>query len=227
MLDFLTKHYIVLSTGSIVLSSIIVMDFLFAYLSVFDYSLIWVIEYTDVAKFSLLSVAFVSAWGTFAAGWLQDLYNILKGPSKWWIAGLVLFGIIVFGIDPWQIYIDVKADNHHGTYDVSLLLSKILLVYILYLSLAHRPQWASRNFTTIINDISQIIIAFGAFGSTFGLYVKDVQTKEHTVITKNSTFEHTRIVMLLSHHSIFLRDGSALIIPSSDIQSISTDPDKR
>jgi len=43
------------------------MVFLFAYLSVFDWNLIWIIEYTDI-KFSLIGAAFMSGSAFFVVG---------------------------------------------------------------------------------------------------------------------------------------------------------------
>jgi hypothetical protein len=61
MLDFITKHFAALSAFAIGVASTTTMLFLSPYLSVFDWSLIWLVEYGDVGKFILIGVGLLGS----------------------------------------------------------------------------------------------------------------------------------------------------------------------
>jgi hypothetical protein len=60
VLDFLTKHFWVLSTAITSLLAAVTFLFISSYLSVFDYSLIFIIEYTDILKFTFILLSIVA-----------------------------------------------------------------------------------------------------------------------------------------------------------------------
>jgi hypothetical protein len=55
--DFATKHFAVLSVAITVFGATMAIIFIAAYLRVFDWRIIWVIEYADVLKVGLIVVA--------------------------------------------------------------------------------------------------------------------------------------------------------------------------
>ena len=60
-MDFITKHFAVLSVALAVFGATTSIIFIAAYLRVFDWRLIWIIEYADVLKIGLIAVALFSA----------------------------------------------------------------------------------------------------------------------------------------------------------------------
>jgi hypothetical protein len=57
VLDFITKYFVVLSAVAIAAGSSIVIIFIYGYFAIFDWNLIWIIEYPDIAKFTLIVIA--------------------------------------------------------------------------------------------------------------------------------------------------------------------------
>jgi hypothetical protein len=64
-LEFVTKHFVVVSAIAVLAATALGMDFLYAYLVRFDWSLIWLVEYSDIFKVGLIVVGFLagSAFG--------------------------------------------------------------------------------------------------------------------------------------------------------------------
>ena len=123
MLEFLNKYFIVLSATAAVAASVFSMVFLTSYLAVFDWSLVWLIESSDVAKFGLMAVAIVSPL-------LATLSNNLNAFHGWfaqkqkgylWVI-LILVALIVAGSAS-NIYHDIKQQTGQGTYHLMYGLS--------------------------------------------------------------------------------------------------------
>src|SRR5262249_38737034 len=68
----LSSNLAVVSAASVVFGLIISLIFTVGYLSVFDPMLIWFIEYSDIIKIGLLSIAFLSTGFIIAVGLVSD-----------------------------------------------------------------------------------------------------------------------------------------------------------
>jgi hypothetical protein len=60
-LEFLTEHFAVVSALAAVVVFLCTTVSLYSYLSTFDWRLIWVVEYSDVFKASLIALALISS----------------------------------------------------------------------------------------------------------------------------------------------------------------------
>ncbi len=222
MLEQLTKHFLVLSAAAAGLSAFLVMIFLTSYLGIFDLSLVWIIEYQDVAKLALLSIALVSGYAAFSLGWASDFIAYVNQPSKTWlwilISGLFLqvLGATV------TIYFDIRSNSPLYYYHILRPVSQSLVVYLIALPFFRVQHWKAKNWYAISNDVSTYIVAVGVFGSTLGVYVRDVKGYDHVITTKSNVFRKASIVLLTSHHSVFLVGGYPVIVPTPDVTSIST-----
>jgi hypothetical protein len=61
VLDFLTKHFLVLSTVITSVMTASTLIFIASYLSMFDFSLTLIIEYTDILKFVFIALG-IASW---------------------------------------------------------------------------------------------------------------------------------------------------------------------
>lgn len=73
LLDLATRNFALLSAGVILLGGFTASLFLAAYLRVFDWRLIWIIEPSDILKVGILSLALLSGFFTL----LQIPMNLL------------------------------------------------------------------------------------------------------------------------------------------------------
>jgi hypothetical protein len=213
----MTKHFLVLSALLVGGASAICMLFLAAYLAVFDWSLIWLVEYADLAKLFLIGTALLSSVITTAISYSWDFLAWLrhKIPGLKWgvIGGLVLAGIL----GSYAIYHDVKTDSGHATYHVFRLLSTFSGVFLLYMLFTDIDRWKQLNWLSILNFLSSFVFTLGILGATYGYYVRDVSTNFTQVTTKNETFEKAKVIMFLSHHLAFVSEGRVIVIPTADL----------
>jgi hypothetical protein len=220
MLDFFTKHVVVLSSMVLVVASAVSMLFLAAYLAVFDWSLIWLIEYTDLAKLFLIGTALLSSVISMMLNYLYSLLMWLQHQVKNYkwivIVGLALSALV----GAVSIYYDIKTANGHTAYHAFRLASTVLGVFLIYLLLTEFDKWKQLNWLSIVNDVSVLVTALTAFGVTFGYCVKDVSKDFNQITTKNETFENAKIIVMLSHHLAFFSERRVIVIPAADLVKI-------
>src|SRR4051812_36071906 len=84
MIEFTTKHFAVLSTVVTAAAVVAVTVFLTAYLAVFDWSLVWLVEYSDIAKFGLIALAFLSGSIYFINMYADDLRRMTSTGLEGW-----------------------------------------------------------------------------------------------------------------------------------------------
>jgi hypothetical protein len=77
IIEFASKHFILVSALTIVGGVLCATIFLYGYLLIFDWRLIWIIEYTDVLKVGLVAVAIVSS---SLLARLESWWSISKAP---------------------------------------------------------------------------------------------------------------------------------------------------
>ncbi|MCA6124576.1 hypothetical protein J6500_22160 [Bradyrhizobium sp. WSM 1704] len=217
MLEFLTKHFIVLSTLVIGGASAVAMLFLAAYLAVFDWNLIWLVEYTDIAKLFLIGTALLSSAIATALNYAWDLLAWLKHQMKVYKWGLFVGIALVIGAGVYSIHNDVKTGNGYAAYHVFRMLSTIGVVSLLYLLFREAEQLKQLNWLSILNVASSTVFALGIFGATYGYYVRDVSKNVMQITTKSETFENAKVIMFLSHHLAFLVEKRVVVIPTADL----------
>src|SRR6267378_6986733 len=95
MLNLITKNFLVFSSLVLGVASTISMLFLTAYLGVFDWNLIWLIEYSDLTKLFLIGVGLIASILTSIIYWFQDVHTwlIARAPNQFWF--FVVMSVLV------------------------------------------------------------------------------------------------------------------------------------
>jgi hypothetical protein len=228
MIDFLTKNFALVSAAITILSACMVMVFLFAYLSVFDWNLIWIVEYSDIIKFSLIGVAFISGSAFFVftifhhvQNWL--IFDIKLGRTAI-IVVLAMF-VLLLAID---LYNDIYVESNPTIeYHIYLFLSYVFLILfaISFMEIYKVKAGENISFWWVGQTLCSLIILIGFFGRTYGLRIRDISDIRHEVIMREQgnwrhIFGDATIVLLTSHHTI-LKVGSTIVtLPSNDVAQI-------
>ena len=158
MLDFLTKYFAVLSAVAVAAGSSFVVIFVFGYLAVFDWNLIWIIEYQDIAKFTLVGVAIGITVLPQLLNFASITHNMaLAGPKFKRILTIIFLAIIILIAieDVWTAYHhEDSAIEYHvylqltlfGTIGIGMLLVKIA------------PEWMTKTKFQQIQFIGAMLI---------------------------------------------------------------------
>jgi hypothetical protein len=226
MIDFLTKNFALVSAAITVLSACMVMVFLFAYLSVFDWNLSLIVEYSDIIKFSLIGIAFMS-------GSAFLVYMIFHHVHDWLIFGtkqgritiiaLLAIYVLLFAL---SLYNDIYVTSNPTTeYDIYRFSSVVFL--ILFAIQCMRIYKARENISVWMVGLAlaNLILLTGTFGHTYGLRIRDISDIRHEVIMREQgglrhIFGDATIVLLTSHHTILKVGSTVVTLPSNDIAHI-------
>ncbi len=221
MFDFLTKNFAVLSAAALGLSSVLVIVFMFGYLQVFDWNLIWIIEYTDMTKFIVITIAIVCSLYVYGIGYVNAINsavnNELELTHKVALTVALSLPIILLLL----AYYSGNINSEHATYFV-------LSIIFIYLEVAWTIGWSKQfmektNFQKM-QFVLGTLIGVSIIGHSCGLYVRDLSEMRHDVYVGNGVLRAQRIVMLLSHHSVFFKDGSVTLVQSADVKRIVSTP---
>jgi hypothetical protein len=184
--DFATKHFAILSLGIGVLGAAMAVIFIAAYLRVFDWRLIWIIEYSDVLKIGLIIIALLSGFSYWIWSSTRDAIDLHKhrGDLSWaWVhlTGLLLWCISLGTF----LYSDYHSPEPH--YGLHLTLHVAILAVI---GLAKLPMDVTKDFPNLTSpQIAWLFFVMvsnvSLIGSAFGYYTRDTSGFSHDVFLKN------------------------------------------
>jgi hypothetical protein len=219
--EWVTKHIALVSAVvslTAILSSTV---FLYGYLSVFDWHLIWIIEYSDVLKFGLVVFAVVTGFFYYISGYVEDAYHLISAePEKrsWWIKAIIL-GLFVSFVP--RILADETSQEHYYMLHISLHLSAIILMALTIIAAVEATNLTARTGRQIYNLCGLWICALFFFGFTFGYYTRDTSGFRHTVSLKGVEMTNVGVVMITSHHTVlYTQDGDVIVAPTADVSPI-------
>jgi len=211
-----------ISAALLGLSIVITIAFVFAYLAVFDWTLIWVIEYSDVAKFWLMGVALLAAFLTVVNSVGSNVYLWLQNPksTQHRIVVVVTIGVWLVGLI-FELVTDYIYGTGHIRYHFLFFTSIMFVIGLIGYAHNFAPRMRQGDWWVIYNFFVLLIIAVTFFGGTMSEYVKVVNKTRYLVSLKdNSTIDDSNVIMLLQHHSIFYVDNRVVLIPSAEIKGI-------
>jgi hypothetical protein len=194
-LEFLTKHFVVVSAFAVVVSSLCATVFVYAYLSSFDWRLIWIVEYSDIFKASLAALGFLSTAAITISTFIS-IYPQVDAQTiyKWmWqaIAGFAALGglfVVILGIfaPNWQPLFWFFAS----------LISVYWTCGHIAITLKQLPDVTINQLMGLGTLVTMTTVTLGW---TFAAQTLD--TAGYDVILKTERLEDVGLVMATSHHT--------------------------
>jgi hypothetical protein len=224
MLDLITKNFLVFSSLVLGVASTISMLFLTAYLGVFDWNLVWLIEYSDLTKLFLIGVGLIASFLTSIIYWFQDVHTwlVARAPNQFWF--FVIMCVLVIPFPLIMLYLDYRSANPLLIYHALRALSWFLFALLIVVAFQRSGNWRVVGWKTIGNDFAGLALFVTIVGLTLGHYVKDVSEYSRTITTKGGKFDGVKVIMFLSHHVAFLSDRKVVVVPTSDVTEIVSTP---
>jgi hypothetical protein len=95
-MEWLTKNFAVVSAVLVFAAATGAVFFMFGYLSTFDWTLIWLVEYTDLAQLFLIVGGLISGFGLIFMFFtlVQNYYLPIKINTSQRIIGFGIVGVI-------------------------------------------------------------------------------------------------------------------------------------
>lgn len=233
LLSFISRHFAVFSLLGLVAVVLCSTLFLYGYLTVFDWQLIWIIEYPDILKFGLVMLAVISGMVWFGQVFVASLMGLRYAEGKWrviWIVPgivfVILFFVIPLIIEWWEWWFN-QAESRYLMY-IYFGGSVIALMVVSQLILA-----AVESRRTIKAEAMAFLALFialwlfagmGVLGATLGTYAKYSKSLTHDVFLKDRQMSNVRLVLFTSHHTVLYAGNDVIILPTSEIMKISAHP---
>ncbi len=217
--EFLTKNFALVSAIgglTVLLGSTI---FLFGYLLVFDWRLIWVIEYSDVLKFALVIFGFLTGMGLGLQAYVQNAYTVVFGkeeiPRK-----LIILGFTLSFVGH-MLHDETSSESYYALHifaHISVLMLGGLTAWSVK---SYRDKlWQTQGLRGWMADAAVLVFALSIFGQTFGYYTRDMSGFKHDVFLKDRELKDAGVIMITTHHSVLYIDGKVIIAPSADVSQI-------
>jgi hypothetical protein len=196
--------------------------FLYGYLSVFDWRLIWVIEYSDVLKFGLIIFAVLTGYLFLIEGYARDAYRIAfsEDPKTrlWWTKLVTVMFLASFIPN---ILHDETHEEHYYMLHIMTHLSVLLIGGVTFMAVQRFRNWKNSTARDWATDAILAIFIIPVFGQTFGYYTRDMDGFKHDVILKGVEMQDVGVVMITSHHTVLYSDkGDVIVVPSADVNQI-------
>jgi hypothetical protein len=215
LLEAVKDNFVLVSATAVLVGVVLSTMFLAAYLSVFDWHLLWFVQYTDIITFGLLAVGVIGGSLTFMQSAAQTVLGLfgMKGRS-WWMHGIFLL-VLVFGIVAFQLW-DAKLSGEgyfHILLGATVLGLGIVLImqivgYVATVTLPNLTQafWLllSLGFTTV------------SLGQWLGYSVQE-SSKCQDITLKDKTLSDMKVVIVMSRYTVLFKDNVLYVVPTGDI----------
>ena len=205
ILQFIKENFVVVSGLAIVIGIALSTMFLSAYLTVFDWHLIWFIEYTDILTFGLIGIAVIGTSYVFLDPLVRTVLGlgIFNGKRAW--KGLLIFVGFWTLLYALLLFAQYRSAEPHYQYITAAWLSVIgVLALVVTPALYLRSRvWPSVG--QIIAILASATFGVLSFGQWLGYSMLYSQFNQD-VHLKGTTLSNVKLVAVLTRHTILL-DG--------------------
>jgi hypothetical protein len=214
VLQFIKDNFVLVSAAALLIGVALATTFLAAYLSEFDWHLLWFVQYADIITFGLLAVGIGSGSVTLLQGFVQAVLAG-KTPEQRRSALIILAVLWTIGLA-----LGVWGAVHRGEGYIhivsgfAVLGSTIALIFVIasYFNAAKPP-----TATQCVLILLFLVLIAGGLGRWLGQSIDETSGFIQDVSMKDQTFTDVKVVMVMSRHTILLKDGVLFVVPTADI----------
>ncbi|TQF27645.1 hypothetical protein UNPF46_30510 [Bradyrhizobium sp. UNPF46] len=217
VIAFIKEYFVLVSAAALLLGVTLSTTFLAAYLSVFDWHLLWFVQYTDIITFGLLAVGVITGSLTFIQASAQTVLGLfgMKGKSQRAHAVFLFFFIAaIIAFQVWGARLNGDGYFHVLMGAMVLGLGIVIIMQVMgYVMAATFP-----NTTQAFWLILSLGFATVSLGQWLGYSVQE-SAKGQEITLKDKTLSDVKVVLVMSRHTILLKDGMLYVVPTADITS--------
>jgi len=208
------ENFVLVSAIAAAAGVVLAATFLAAYLAVFDWHLIFFVQYTDIITIGLIAVGISSGSAIFVVNMVQLLSNAFstEGNKRFMISVIVVVNVLGLAFN---IYGAIKGGQgvFHIIGGAVAQVGGVAILWMLWTwyKAAVMPtpiQFGSLAFL--------LVIISGATGNWLGHSVLEVGQPLEIKI-KDATMTDTKLIIELSRHAILLKNRDIYIVPTADI----------
>jgi uncharacterized membrane protein YedE/YeeE len=218
-LQFIKDNFVLVSAAAVLVGVALSMTFLAAYLSVFDWHLLWFVQYTDVITFGLLAVGIVSGSVTILQGFAQAVLGG-RTPKERKNGLIIVVALVIAGtaLGVWSAIHTGQGYFHIVTGTATLgAAMTVILVIASHIEARTLPNAVQSVFTVLL-----LITIAASLGRWLGESVEETATFNQDVYFKDQTLNNMKLVIVMSRHTVLLKDGVLYVVPTGDITKFRT-----
>ena len=217
VLQFVRENFVVISGIAVIVGIGLSTMFLSAYLSVFDWHLLWFIQYTDILTFGLIGIGIIGTSFIFLDSLVRSVLNlgVFNGKRAW--KGLLIFvgfWTFVFAVLQFAQYRSAEPHYQHVT---AAWLSVIAVVSLIVTPVLYFRSGVRPNVGQIIGILISVMIGALSFGQWLGYSMLYSSGFNQDVYLKGATLNNVKLVAILARHTILLDGKTLRVVPTTDI----------
>lgn len=216
VLAALKDNFALVSTASLLISVSLATIFLSAYLSVFDWHLMWFVQYTDIITFGLLALGILSGSITFLQGLAQ---TVLGGRTPQQRRNGLIVVVLLTVVGTAALVWDAV---HKGEGYFHILCAAVTLGLAIMLVLIVAKQVEARKLPTAGQCFSMLlllVIFAGSLGQWLGRVVTETSefNQDIALKDKDQMLTNAKLIIVMSRHTVLAKEDALYVLPTSDI----------
>lgn len=218
-LQFIKDNFVLVSGAALLIGVALATTFLAAYLSVFDWHLLWFVQYTDIITFGLLALGIVSGSITLLQSFVQTVLTS-KTPAQR-RSGLIVMVVLWIVGTAFNIWSAIHSGQgyFHILSGVVAFGAAVTLIFVIAAHVEARtlPIAVQCMFMLLI-----LIICAGSLGRWLGKSVEETSNFNQDVYFKDQSLTNVKLVIVMSRHTVLLKDKVLYVVPTADISKFRT-----
>ncbi|MBR0753079.1 hypothetical protein JQ604_12885 [Bradyrhizobium jicamae] len=209
-------NFVIVSAAAVLIGVVLAMTFLSSYLWVFDWHLIWFVQYPDIITFGLIAIGVLSGSFAFIQSSVMTLIEAfnLKGRTRIvWIVVLVLLAGALAATSARDAV--ARGEGYfHIVSGAGALFGAVFLIMILarHVKSARPPNSLQLMFLSfaLIGEVAII-------GQWVGQTVREKSDFNQDVFVKDQALNDVKIVIVMSRHTVLMKGNVLYVVPTADI----------
>jgi hypothetical protein len=215
--EFISEHFLLISAIVIALAVAATAAGLGAYLRVFDWRLIWIIEYADVLKWGLVALVLLSAFAFSGLYLIDSMEDATKANWRRIKIGLALWALSFVG----ALVANYYASPEPGRQSLLIALHMTALMIAATTLVIVGTVRSGFRLRHVLGDVVIFIVTAGFVGTAIAHFVRDLDGFKHNVAIKEGPeYRSVGLVMMTSRYVVLWDRDHALILPVDDISKI-------
>lgn len=221
LLEVLKDNFVLLSASAVIMGIGLATIFLASYLSVFDWHLLWFVQYTDIVTFGLIAVGIIGGSFFVIQGAAQSVLGAAEIEGKSRRTSIIIATVIFALLLASQLYFPIRhgEPHFHILFGAATLLSGVVLIYVIA---SHIRVGSVPTVGQVTSVILLAISCAGGLGQWLGRSIEETSEFDQDVSIKNEIIKSAKVIIVLSRHTVLLKDRILYVVPTGDITKFQT-----
>jgi hypothetical protein len=217
VLTVVKDNFVLVSAAAAIVGVVLATTFFAGYLSVFDWHLLWYVQYTDLLTIGIVALGIISGSVVLLQTWTQNLLELVtmdQRKRRWWTVGWSLLIVFILTEHVWNTAHQGEPVLHIF-FGIAVLGAAIALIVMIVIHViggawpATRPTFSIVMFSVVLSLM---------FGQWLGFSLKESAKGQDVTVKGQGVLSNVKVITVLSRHTILMtKDQSILVVPTADI----------